>query len=144
VIAALVHEGAQVAVANRSATRQSDAVALGNAVRANSTVAIGLHDAAQCATIINTTPQGMAGVAQDSTPLEAESLAAHHTVLDAVYHPLETVFLRQARARGARIVDGVSMLCAQAARQQELWLGRLPDVALMRRAALEELAKSQQ
>lgn len=144
VIAALVHEGAQVAVANRSATRQSDAVALGNAVRANSTVAIGLHDAGQCATIINTTPQGMAGVAQDSTPLEAESLAAHHTVLDAVYHPLETVFLRQARARGARIVDGVSMLCAQAARQQELWLGRLPDVALMRRAALEELAKSQQ
>ncbi len=144
VIAALVHEGAQVAVANRSATRQSDAVAIGNAVRANSTVAIGLHDAVQCATIINTTPQGMAGVAQDSTPLEAESLAAHHTVLDAVYHPLETVFLRQARARGARIVDGVSMLCAQAARQQELWLGRLPDVALMRRAALEELAKSQQ
>lgn len=144
VIAALVHEGAQVAVANRSATRQSDAVAIGNAVRANSTVAIGLHDAGQCATIINTTPQGMAGVAQDSTPLEAESLAAHHTVLDAVYHPLETVFLRQARARGARIVDGVSMLCAQAARQQELWLGRLPDVALMRRAALEELAKSQQ
>ena len=144
VIAALVHEGAQVAVANRSATRQSDAVAIGNAVRANSTVAIGLHDAVQCATIINTTPQGMAGVAQHSTPLEAESLAAHHTVLDAVYHPLETVFLRQARARGARIVDGVSMLCAQAARQQELWLGRLPDVALMRRAALEELAKSQQ
>lgn len=144
VIAALVHEGAQVAVANRSATRQSDAVAIGNAVRANSTVAIGLHDSGQCATIINTTPQGMAGVAQDSTPLEAESLAAHHTVLDAVYHPLETVFLRQARARGARIVDGVSMLCAQAARQQELWLGRLPDVALMRRAALEELAKSQQ
>ncbi|MGA1320898.1 MAG: hypothetical protein ACO3Z0_03735, partial [Ilumatobacteraceae bacterium] len=33
---------------------------------------------------------------------------------------------------------------AQAARQQELWLGRRPDVALMRAAALGELAKSQQ
>jgi shikimate 5-dehydrogenase len=33
------------------------------------------------------------------------------------------------------------MLCAQARRQQQLWLGRLPDIALMRDAALAELAK---
>jgi shikimate dehydrogenase len=65
-------------------------------------------------------------------------------VLDAVYHPRETEFLRAAGTRGARTVDGVDMLCAQAARQQELWLGRLPDVALLRQAALAELAKLQQ
>jgi shikimate dehydrogenase len=64
-------------------------------------------------------------------------------VLDAVYHPLETRFLEAARRQGAQVVDGLDMLCAQAARQQELWLGRRPDVTLMRHAALRELAQRQ-
>jgi shikimate 5-dehydrogenase len=41
------------------------------------------------------------------------------------------------------VVDGLDMLCAQAARQQELWLGHRPRTELMRAAALDELAKSQ-
>jgi shikimate 5-dehydrogenase len=49
--------------------------------------------------------------------------------------------VQAARTRGANVVDGLDMLCAQARRQQQLWLGRLPDVALMRDAALAELAK---
>jgi shikimate 5-dehydrogenase len=85
----------------------------------------------------------MAGVAPDSTPLDVTALEADHCVLDAVYHPLETALLRAARDKGCKVVDGLDMLCAQAARQQELWLGRLPDVVLMRAAALQELAKSQ-
>ncbi len=144
VIAALASTGAKVGVANRSETRQSEAVAIGNAVRTHSTTAIGLHEVANSATIINTTPQGMTGVAVESVPMDTSTICAHHTVLDAVYHPRETEFLRAARTRGARTVDGVDMLCAQAARQQELWLGRLPDVALLRQAALAELAKLQQ
>ncbi|MFM7891283.1 MAG: shikimate dehydrogenase family protein, partial [Actinomycetota bacterium] len=88
-------------------------------------------------------PQGMNDVSPDTLPLDAAMLHGNQTVLDAVYHPLETGLLQAARARGCRVVDGLDMLCAQAARQQELWLGRLPDVGLMRVAALDELAKSQ-
>ncbi|MEY4229635.1 MAG: shikimate dehydrogenase, partial [Actinomycetota bacterium] len=43
-------------------------------------------------------------------------------------------------AAGARTVDGLGMLVHQAALQQQLWLGVLPDVGVMRAAALRELA----
>lgn len=141
VIAELARTGAHVAVTNRSAERLADAVALGNTVRAHSTVAVPLDAVGDCRTIINTTPQGMADVAPQAMALDVGVLAQHHTVLDVVYHPLETALVRAARDRGCTVVDGLDMLCAQAARQQELWLGRLPDVRHMRSAALSELAK---
>jgi len=141
VIAALASAGSQVRVANRTAARLADAVAVGNAVRAGSTTAVEVSHVSECLTVVNTTPQGMSGIAVDALPFDTRSLTSSHCVLDAVYHPLETRLIREARDRGARVVDGLDMLCAQAARQQQLWLGRLPDVALMRRAALAELAE---
>jgi shikimate dehydrogenase len=144
VIAALAAADAQVCVANRTAPRLAVAVAVGNAVRAGSTKAIEISQVGECQTVVNATPLGMAGIAVDESPFDTSRLTSRHCVLDAVYHPLETRLVREARSRGARVVDGLDMLCAQAARQQRLWLGRLPDVALMRRAALAELAKPQQ
>lgn len=143
VIATLAGLGSRVAVVNRSSSRLTDAVAVGNSVRAGSTSAVSSDAIGECTTIINTTPQGMEGVAPDALPVDESALTSRHTVLDAVYHPLETRFLQAARRRGARVVDGLDMLCAQAARQQELWLGRRPDVTLMRHAALRELAQRQ-
>ena len=144
VIAALAAHGARVTVVNRSPARLATAVAVGNSARAESTFAGVLLDVGACSTIVNTTPVGMAdvsGTAPDALPFDVQVLTSHHTVLDAVYHPLNTPLVQAARARGANVVDGLDMLCAQARRQQQLWLGRLPDVALMRDAALAELAK---
>jgi shikimate dehydrogenase len=45
------------------------------------------------------------------------------TVLDMVYQPLETALLRNARASGARTVDGLWMLVYQALEQLRLWTG---------------------
>lgn len=146
VIAALAAHGARVTVVNRSPGRLSAAVAVGNSARAESTFAGTLVDIGACATIVNTTPVGMAGMPNstpDALPFDVQALASRHTVLDAVYHPLDTPLVLAARARGASVVDGLDMLCAQARRQQQLWLGRLPAVALMRDAALVELAKRQ-
>ena len=129
---------------NRSPARLATAVAVGNSARAESTFAGVLADVGACATVVNTTPVGMAdvsGTAPDALPFDVQVLTSRHTVLDAVYHPLNTPLVRAARDRGANVVDGLDMLCAQARRQQQLWLGRLPDVALMRGAALAELAK---
>ena len=144
VIAALAAHGARVTVVNRSPARLATAVAVGNSARAESTFSGALSDVGACATIVNTTPVGMAdvsGTAPDALPFDVQVLTSRHTVLDAVYHPLNTPLLQAARTRGANVVDGLDMLCAQARRQQQLWLGRLPDVALMRGAALAELAK---
>ena len=144
VIAALAAHGARVTVVNRSPARLATAVAVGNSARAESTFAGVLLDVGACATIVNTTPVGMAdvsGTAPDALPFDVQVLTSRHSVLDAVYHPLNTPLVQAARARGANVVDGLDMLCAQARRQQQLWLGRLPDVSLRRGAALAELAK---
>lgn len=143
VIAALAHAGAQVLVVNRSTDRLTDAVEIGNRVRRGSTIAVAAVGAGDCRTIVNATPLGMLGVAPDELPFDVDGLGADHCVLDVVYHPLETPLVREARRRGCRVVDGLDMLCAQAARQQELWLGHRPRTGLMRDAALDELAKSQ-
>ena len=143
IVAALARAGSRVAVANRSQDRRREAVAVGNTARSRSTIEVGVETLGECPTIVNATPLGMEGVAPDALPFDARALTSRHTVLDVVYHPLETALLRAARLCGARVVDGLDMLCAQAARQQEVWLGRLPDVALMRQAALRELSQRQ-
>ncbi len=143
VIAALATAGSRISVVNRSADRLAAAVEIGNSTRSGSTIAAGADSIGECTTIINTTPQGMEGVANGVAPLDVNVVSQRHTVMDAVYHPLDTELLLAARQRGARTVDGLEMLCAQAARQQELWLGRRPDVRLMREAALVELSRRQ-
>lgn len=55
-------------------------------------------------------------------------------VLDAVYAPLRTGFLRQAESKGLRWSDGLSMLVEQGAASFEFWFGRSPDRELMRRS----------
>ena len=89
--------------------------------------------------VVHTTPAGMG--ADTSHAFDLEALRAGQYVLDAVYQPLETPVLAAARACGGVVVDGLSMLVHQAARQQELWTGHTPDVAVMRAAAEHELER---
>jgi len=59
--------------------------------------------------------------------------------MDIVYTPLETAFLKQARAAGSEIVDGLNMFVLQGARQFELWTGLKAPIDIMREAVTEEL-----
>lgn len=134
VIDALARAGAAtVTVVNRSIDRAEHAAALaGTAGR------VGIAaDVAGADIVVNATSVGMAS---DELPIDAKLLHAGQVVADLVYHPLETALLAAAAAAGARTVDGLGMLVHQAALQQQLWLGSLPDTAVMRAAALRELA----
>jgi shikimate dehydrogenase len=88
--------------------------------------------------LVNTTSLGMAGKAPleiDLTPLPTTAL-----VTDAVYVPLETDLLRQAKARGNRTVDGLGMLLHQAVPAFERWFGVRPEVDdALRNLILEDL-----
>jgi shikimate dehydrogenase len=91
--------------------------------------------------LVNATSVGMGG---DELPCDPTHLRHGQVVADAVYHPRETALLRAARAAGALPVDGLGMLVHQAALQQQLWHGHLPDVGVMAAAAERELAARRQ
>ncbi len=77
--------------------------------------------------LVNATSLGMRG----QPPLEValSALPAHAVVADIVYVPLRTPLLRQARARGLAVVDGLGMLLHQAVPGFARWFGRRPRVS---------------
>jgi len=89
--------------------------------------------------VINTTPVGMRGHSEGSSPIPAASLRGRSVAYDLVYNPLETQFLEDARAEGCQAISGLEMLVAQAALQFELWTGQRPPVDAMRKAAIEKI-----
>ncbi len=85
--------------------------------------------------IVNATSVGMSPHS-DASPLPAHvPLARHAVVIDLVYNPPATQFLRQAQAQGARILGGLDMLIYQGARAFELWTNQRAPVRVMRAAA---------
>lgn len=82
------------------------------------------------AAVINASPLGMAHAA----PMPDDLLAALASTkpgavaLDMVYDPLDTPFLKAARAAGARPVDGLAMLIGQARKAFELFFDQSPPV----------------
>ncbi len=84
--------------------------------------------------LVNATSAGMKGNAPLSLDLGALRDAA--TVLDIVYNPLETELLKQAKARGHAVIDGLGMLMHQAAPSFEAFFGIKPKVTPGLRARL--------
>lgn len=74
------------------------------------------------------------GLHDDSFPVELGDLRTETAVLDLVYRPGETAWVRAARARGHRALDGLPMLIEQGALAFERWFGRPPDREVMWRA----------
>jgi shikimate dehydrogenase len=71
------------------------------------------------------------GLRDGSLPIDIELLPTDAAVVDLVYRPDQTAFVRAARARGMRAIDGLVMLCEQGALAFERWFGRQPDRAVM-------------
>jgi shikimate dehydrogenase len=128
-----------ITVLNRSEERAERAARLSTAA----TVGIS-SDVTRADIVVNATSVGMGAdpstAASDDLPCDPHLLHDGQIVVDLVYHPLRTAWLTAADELGARTVDGLGMLIHQAALQQQIWLGELPDVAVMRAAAESTLA----
>jgi shikimate dehydrogenase len=85
--------------------------------------------------VVNATPMGMA--ANPRSPIDASRLMPRQWVADIVYFPLETEFLRIARARGCRTLDGSGMAVYQAAAAFEIFTGRRANRPRMRHSFTE-------
>jgi shikimate dehydrogenase len=85
--------------------------------------------------LVNTTTLGMHGQAPLDVALDALPQTA--MVSDAIYIPLETPLLTQARLRGHRTVNGLGMLLNQARPAFQSWFGVLPEITPELRAAVQ-------
>ena len=123
----------QIVLLNRTVPRAEQ---LATDLGGGSRVTVGaLTDSAQLADaglVINSTAIGMEPHAGVSPLGDGAGLHDAMVVVDIVYKPLATQLLQQARAVGARTVDGLGMLVHQGARAFELWTGVVPPVDVMR------------
>lgn len=92
--------------------------------------------------VINATPVGMGS--GDASPLADPSwIHPGQVCFDFVYHPRRTPFLEAAAQRGAKTVDGVALLVAQAAASFEHWTGTPFDPVEMAGAVAEHSSGGQ-
>ncbi len=87
--------------------------------------------------VVNTTRLGLDP--NDALPLDLGILERTGAVMDLLYGPRETPFVRAARELGIRATDGSEMLLQQGAVAFERWWGREPPLALMRSALEAQL-----
>jgi shikimate dehydrogenase len=83
--------------------------------------------------LVNATSLGMSPD-NDQTPVPADLFPANITVFDIIYNPLPTRLLQEAKAAGARTIDGLEMLVQQGAVSFEKWTGIKAPVDVMRKS----------
>ena len=90
--------------------------------------------------IVNATSVGMAGtdLANVSPVSNTFFLNKNAGVIDAIYNPRETVFLKQAREAGLKTKNGLSMLLYQGAEAFRIWTGQDMPVLKIRQDILEQ------
>ncbi len=77
--------------------------------------------------IVNVTPIGMAGGAEESvSPFATSTIAKADTVFDVVALPSETPLIAAARAAGVKVITGGEVIALQAAEQFERYTGVRP------------------
>lgn len=86
--------------------------------------------------VCNTTSVGMNS---NESPVSKDNLREKQVVFDAVYSPLETRLIKDAKEKGAKIIQGTEMLLHQAFAQFELFTAQRAPEEAMRLALMERL-----
>jgi shikimate dehydrogenase len=85
-----------------------------------------------CDFLVNCTSVGLKS---NESVVDKKLLEEHQpAVFDAVFNPLMTRLLLDAKDAGCKIVTGDGMLLHQGAKSFEIWTGKKPDVEAMRKA----------
>lgn len=71
--------------------------------------------------IINTTPVGMFPKIDTYPLIPYYAISDHHTLIDLVYNPEQTAFLFLGKQHGAKTLNGLTMLHAQAEASWRIW-----------------------
>lgn len=71
--------------------------------------------------IIQTTPVGTFPNTEDSVQFPFDAITDKHYVIDLIYNPSETAFLRKSAEKGATTLNGFYMLEQQAEKAWQIW-----------------------
>jgi len=82
--------------------------------------------------VINATSIGLYPGTDARLALNLATLLPAMIVADVIPNPPETNLIKDARAKGCPVIDGLGMLVAQGVIGIEYWTGRTPDAAVMR------------
>jgi len=88
--------------------------------------------------LVQTTSVGLRG---EPFPFSVQGIFDQALVVDIIFNPRETAFLRDAKEQGCRTLNGLEMLLYQGAYAWEFWLGGQAPVEGMRLALKEQLLK---
>jgi shikimate dehydrogenase len=133
---ALVRDGAEVAVWNRTPSRarrlcsELDGTPLTKPRQGDYEL------------IVNASAAGMHGEDPFSElPLDPAGFVSWQVVVDFVYGEQPSRLLSAARTAGAQAIDGIEILVRQGARSLKIWTERDPPIDVMRNAAREGLSR---
>ena len=91
---------------------------------------------ARCDVVINASVIGM-GSSIGTSPIPEEYILPSQFCFDACYNPAQTEFLKNAEAKGCRVLNGLGMSLYQGAAQIELWTGQKAPLEAMRQELLD-------
>jgi shikimate dehydrogenase len=132
----------RIIVVNRGEKRGSDLVALINAkTKSDAELVVwppGYKVPRDADIIVNSTSVGLYPGVDARLDIDLESLREGLVVADVIPNPPRTRLIRDAEARGCRVIDGLGMLVNQGTIGIKYWTGVDVDAAVMR-ATLERL-----
>ena len=88
--------------------------------------------------LINATSIGLMPDAAAKPDIDYDSISSEMVVSDVVFNPAETLFLKEAAARGAKTVNGLGMLACQGALNFTLWTGVEAPLEIMEETLRKE------
>lgn len=141
---ALARGAKEVVIINRTmAKAEALAADIGEGARVGILEDVAAGSEGKFDVVMNTTSIGMqpeVGFSPVPGGAGAMERMGHPLVFDAVYNPLETLLLKDARNAGCVCVSGVEMFVRQAAEQFRLWFPDTPpNVELMRAVVMAKL-----
>ncbi len=134
VVAGLTDVGAKVTVYNRTVSK-AEALAEEFGCRY---AGLDKIEKMEAEVIVNCTSIGMHPNV-DESPVPADCINKSMAVFDTVYNPIETLLLKEAKAKGAKTVNGAEMFIGQALAQYKIFIGDDADEDVIRETVFSRL-----
>lgn len=136
IVKCLYDKGAKsITIASRNPKEKPEFTAFAQKLNGNMISYEELADKKDGDVLVNCTPVGMYPNI-DASPVPATVASLYPAVVDLIYNPKTTRILQYAQQQGAKTLNGMYMLVAQAIGSEEIWLNRSIE-----NAVIEEIAK---